>query len=183
VIILISVISKDSADGEFSRLKTRLMLHLKRHDKEVPGYIFVKDSESLQRFGQQQMSAPGAKAKLDTREFIQVKPEEVMQRKAEVGKARTLTGIKSKYEYVAFPSGKVGRKGGVGVRTIFFHTSIQVTWRRYPCCCPPCMVQLWDDCQAKELVGPMETVVQPGGSICTARKTGLAEDPILDSLF
>ena len=117
--ILIIVIFKDFADGEFSRLKTRLMLHLKRHDEKVPGYIFVKDSESLQRFGQQQMSAPGAKAKLDTREFIDVKPEEVMERKAEVAKARTLAGIKSKYEYVAFPSGKVGTNGGAGVRTFF----------------------------------------------------------------
>ena len=88
------------------------MLHLKRHLEGAPGYITVKDSESLQRFGQQQMTKPGAKAKLDTREFVNVKPEEFMQRRDEVGKARTLTGIKSKYEYVAFPSGQVSNTGG-----------------------------------------------------------------------
>ena len=50
--------------------------------------------------------------------------------------------------------------------------ALQVSWRRYPCCCPPCMVQLWENCQAKQLAGPMEIVVQPGERICTARETG-----------
>ena len=40
--------------------------------------------------------------------------------------------------------------------------AFQVMWRRYPCCCPACMAQQWDGCQAKALVGELETVVEPG---------------------
>ena len=83
------------------------MLHIKRHVEEMPDYIEVKDSRSLQRFGEQHMSVPGARAKLDRRVFIDIGPEEFKERKKVVGKAATLAGIQSKYEYVAFPSGQV----------------------------------------------------------------------------
>ncbi len=98
---------KDTADGEFSRVKTRLAMHLARHPEEQVGFIGLKDSKTFQQFGQQQMSLPGSRAKLDTREFIDMKPEEVLQRKEVVGKVKTLNGIKSTYHYICFPDGKV----------------------------------------------------------------------------
>ena len=100
-------IEQDSADGEFSQLKTRLGLHLKRHVEETEDYIEVTDSDSLQKFGEQQMSKPGAKAKIDNRVFFSANPQEFKDRKQAVGRTPTLAGIKSKFEYVAFPSGKV----------------------------------------------------------------------------
>ena len=99
--------TQDSADGEFSRVKTRLSMHLARHPEEQVGHIGVKDSRTFQQFGTQQMSTPGQKAKLDSREFIDLKPEEMKERKATVGQVKTLTGIQSKFFYVCLPDGKV----------------------------------------------------------------------------
>ena len=43
-----------------------------------------------------------------SQEFIDLKLEEVKERKQRIGtKVRTLSGIKSKYEYVCHPDGKV----------------------------------------------------------------------------
>ena len=56
------------------------------------------------------MTKPGEKAKLASREFIDLKPDVVKEAKERVGrKVRTLNGIKSKYEYVCCPDGKVGQ--------------------------------------------------------------------------
>lgn len=99
--------NKDTADGEFSRVKTRLAMHIKRHPEEQLGHIGVHDSESFQRFGAQQLSTPGRKAKLEKRIFIDLKPEEVLQRKRDVGEVGTLPGIKSRYEYICQPDGQV----------------------------------------------------------------------------
>ena len=96
-----------SADGEFSRAKTRLAMHVARHPEEQVGHIGVKDSATFQQFGQQQMSKPGEKAQLDTREFLNLLPEEIKERKASVGNVRKLSGIKSKFYYICFPDGKV----------------------------------------------------------------------------
>ena len=42
---------------------------------------------------------------------------------------------------------------------------VKVQWRMYPCSCIPCMTQTWEDCQAKTVVGELETVVQAGESM------------------
>lgn len=85
-------------------------MHIKRHPEEQVGFIGVRDSESFQRFGAQQMSTPGSKSKLDKRFFIDLKPEEVLERKRHVGAVGTLPGIKSKYEYICKPDGQVCNK-------------------------------------------------------------------------
>ena len=54
------------------------------------------------------MAKPCKKAKLVSREFIDLQPEEVKERKQRIStKVRTLLGIKSKYEYVCHSDGKV----------------------------------------------------------------------------
>ena len=73
------------------------------------GYVGVLNSDTLQNFGQQQMAQPGPRAKLETRTFIHLEPEEVLGRKEEVGQVKTLAGIKAKYEYICLPD----RKGDV----------------------------------------------------------------------
>ena len=98
---------QDSADGEFSRAKTRLSMHLARHPEEQVGHIGVKDSKTFQEFGTQQMSSPGEKAKLNSRVFLDLKAEEMLERKATVGQVKTLSGIQSKFFYVCLPDGKV----------------------------------------------------------------------------
>ena len=110
------------------------------------GYVGVLNSDTLQKFGQQQMAQPGPRAKLETRTFIHLEPEEVLGRKEEVGQVKTLAGIKSKYEYICLPDKKV-------------------MWRRYPCCCSACMSQGWEECMVPQLVGDLETVVPTGGNI------------------
>lgn len=70
-------------------------------------YICVKDSQSFQLFGTQQMSKPGSKAQLDCREFLDLLPQEMKERKDSVGQVETLHGIKSKFFYLCFPDGKV----------------------------------------------------------------------------
>ena len=122
------------------------MLHLVRHPEDEPGHITVHNSETFQQFGEQQLSQPGSKSKLSSRTFIDMKPEEVKERKEKVGKVKTLAGIMSKYHYVCFPDRKV-------------------MWRLFPCSCPACMTLKWTECEMTGLVGAMMTVVQAGSSL------------------
>ena len=145
--------TQDTADGEFSRVKTRLALHTVRHHEDNPGYIEVCDSESFKKFGEQQMSIPGPQSKLKFRKFFNMKPEEIMERKKKVQPVKTLAGIKSKYQYICLPNGKV-------------------MWRRYPCCCTSCLELCWDLCTASLLVGKLETVNDVGDLLYTSPKTG-----------
>ena len=85
-----------------------MAMHLDRHPEDQIGYVGIVDSPSFVKFGNQQMAKPCKKAKLVSREFIDLKPEEVKERKRRIGtKVRTLSGIKSKYEYVCHPDEKV----------------------------------------------------------------------------
>ena len=38
-------------------------------------------------------------------------------------------------------------------------------WCHYPCCCSSCLDERWHDCQEKDLVGNLETMVEPGFSL------------------
>ena len=88
-------------------MKTRHAMHVVRHPEDAVGHIGVKDSATFTKFGNQQMSIPGQISKLKSRTFLDLKPERVLARKAEVGKVTTLAGIKSKYQYVCSPDGQV----------------------------------------------------------------------------
>ena len=83
-------------------------MHLVWHPEEQVGYVGVLDSASFTKFGNQQMSKPSDRSRLVSREFIEIKPNVVKERKEMLGeKVHTLNGIKSKYEYVCCPNGKV----------------------------------------------------------------------------
>ena len=88
-------------------MKTRHAMHVVRHPEDAVGHIGVKDSATFTKFGNQQMSIPGQISKLKSRTFLDLKPERVLARKAEVGKVTTLAWIKSKYQYVCSPDGQV----------------------------------------------------------------------------
>ena len=128
-------------------------MHLVKHPEDQAGYISVTDSQSFQQFGQQQLAKPGPRSKLESRHFLDMKPEEVLERKREVGQVGTLAGISSKYQYVCKPDG-------------------EVLWRRYPCCCPACLNLRWQDCMVPELVGELETVVPQGMTLYTSVSAG-----------
>ena len=123
-------------------------MHRDRHPEDEIGHIDVHNSETFQRFGEQQLSKPGPRAKLSSRKFFDMKPNEVKERKKSVGQVRTLTGIKSKYQYICRPNG-------------------EVMWRRYPCSCPSCLDLRWEECEVPELVGELETVVTSGSTLYT----------------
>ena len=76
-------------------------MHIRRHPEEQVGYIGVLDSKTFQNFGQQQMSKPGDRAKLNTREFTDMRPEEVISKKNATLGVGTLHGIKSKFQYLS----------------------------------------------------------------------------------
>ena len=97
------------------------------------------------------MSKPASKSMLTTRQFIDMKPADVLERKEQVGDVATLSGIKSKYEYITMPDGSV-------------------KWRRLPCCCTACLELRWEQCLMAHLVGELETVVEPGASLYKAKK-------------
>ena len=108
IVLFFNNSDKDTADGDFSRVKTRLAMHFKRHLEDQVGYVDVKNSKTLAEFGNSQMAKPGPKAKLHSRTFIDMKAEEVLERKEEVGDVRKLAGIKARYEYICLPDGQVG---------------------------------------------------------------------------
>ena len=126
-------------------------MHRVRHPEDQLGYISVHNSETFQRFGEQQLSNPGPWAMLESRKFFDMKLEEVKERKREVGQVRTLAGIKTKYQYICLPDGKV-------------------MWRHYPCCCPSCLDLQWESCEVPQLVGKLETVMPPGSTLYTYSK-------------
>ena len=71
---------KDWKDGEFSRVKDKLYLHLKRHSSEDDGFEEVIDSASFQRFGEKFLSKPGKQAGIEKRTFAEITKEDIEQR-------------------------------------------------------------------------------------------------------
>ena len=96
------ILFQDTADGEFAVVKTALYRYMVRSDVNSPDYLEVKDSASLQQFGQRFLKTPGSRSQLKMREFIDLKPDEVLRRKAKVEDedSRTLAGISSKFQYI-----------------------------------------------------------------------------------
>ena len=90
---------------------------------------------------------------MESQQFFDMKPEEVLRRKDEVGPVRTLAGIKGKYEYICQPDG-------------------EVMWRKYPCCCHACLDLRWKECSVPELVEELETVVEQGRTLYSTRRAG-----------
>ena len=71
-----------------------------RSDVNSPTYLEVKDSATLPEFGKRNLSNPGSKSKLDTREFINLLPDEVISRKQDRPDSKTIAGISTKFQYV-----------------------------------------------------------------------------------
>ena len=82
-------------------VKTSLHRYMIKSDVEAPNYLEVKDSRTLQMYGQRFLAVPGPKTKLTERIFIDLNPQEVLDRKSIVSESSTLSGISSKFEYIA----------------------------------------------------------------------------------
>ena len=82
---IISLLSfQDWADGEFSRMKDMLALHLHRHSMEDEGYFEVQDSATFCQYAKKNMETPGPKSGIERRTFYDMKDETIKARSAEV---------------------------------------------------------------------------------------------------
>ena len=85
---------QDTADGEFSVVKTAIARYLKRSDKDSPYYIEVKDSSSVKKH----LSSPSSKTGIQARLFTNISPSVFLERKKE--SPDTIAGISKKYQYM-----------------------------------------------------------------------------------
>ena len=96
--------NKDTADGEFSVVKTALNQHLLRSDNSSSHYTEVKTSKQIKEFGEKHLSSPGTKAGIKERVFLDLLPDTILQKKEEDSKNpnqdKTLQGISSQYEII-----------------------------------------------------------------------------------
>lgn len=72
------------ADGEISRIKTKLIQHLHQHDRTQDGYFEVLDSATFCKFGQQYMSTPGKQSGTERRTFFELEDSSIKMRSSEV---------------------------------------------------------------------------------------------------
>ena len=95
------------------------------------------------RFGEKFLTSPGSKSGIKERRFKNLDRETVQDRISEKPQFKTLTGIKSVFQYICKSSG-------------------EVSWRKLPCFCTQCSNLRWDECLNKDLVGQLKVVVKPG---------------------
>ena len=99
---------KDTADGEFSVVKTAIARYLKRSNSSSPDYIEIKDSASVADFCVKHLSRPGSKTSINERQFHDIRPDVFLARRLEAAeKIKTMAGISTKFQYVCevFDSG------------------------------------------------------------------------------
>lgn len=130
-------------DGEFSRHKDALTIHLQRHNAEDADHIDVVNSETFVMFGEKYLSNPGPKSGIERRKFWDLKEELVNDRKSEKPAFKTLNGIKSQFQYICKTNG-------------------EVVWRRLPCFCDKCYNLEWDQCSNMDVVGKLKVVIKEG---------------------
>ena len=135
--------NKDEVDGEFSRFKDAITLNLSRHNPDDESHIEVLNSESFVKFGQQKLSCPGPKSSISERKFYDLKKSTVEERKSEKPSFKTLSGIKSVFQYICKSSG-------------------EVMWRKLPCFCQLCSNRMWESCRNSDVVGKLKVVVKSG---------------------
>ena len=149
---------QDTADGEFAVVKTALNNNLLRADSSADGYCEVKTSKQIVDFGNRHLGTPRAGADLRKRIFCDLPPDTVLRRK-ELDKedplnSKTVSGISNIYEIICQVS-KTDNYKNSGLPS---QADGNVLWRRFPCFCPPCQYNQWQDCQNKDIVGKVENV-------------------------
>ena len=118
-------------------------MHLNRHNPDDPGYVEVADSSSFKEFGEKHLTKPGPKSGIKQRKFMDLKAESVKERIDEKPAFKTLSGIKSVFQYVCKEDG-------------------ETIWRKLPCFCGFCGNFEWDKCTSVETVGRFKIVVKAG---------------------
>ena len=101
------------------------------------------DSQSFKRFGDKYLSTPGPKSGIEERKFYDLRKEAVTDRIAEKPKFKTLTGIKSVFQYICKTTG-------------------EFLWRKLPCYCERCSNLDWEHCENSDIVGKFKIVIKPG---------------------
>lgn len=142
-------------DGEFSRVKDKLYIHLKRHDSEADDYEEVVDSPTFGRFGKKYLAKPSKQSGIEKRTFVDLKKEDIEEREDEVNivfiiilhnnlwqdeGVKSLTGISGIFQYICKPNG-------------------EVLWRKLPCFCSQCNNMEWEKCLNKDIVGGLKLIL------------------------
>ena len=76
--------NKDRADGEISRAKDKLKLHLIRQSADSDDWIEVKDSQSFCKFGEKYLAKPGPRSGIEKRLFYDLNKATVALQRDEV---------------------------------------------------------------------------------------------------
>ena len=126
-----------------------------RSDINSPTYLEVKDSATLQEYGKRNLSTPGSKSKLNTREFIDLLPVEVLARKEARPDSKTIAGISTKFEYVCKVINIISLNC---VNFDIIKVDGTLWWRRFPCFCFACAKQDWKHCSEQNIVGELVSV-------------------------
>jgi hypothetical protein len=99
--LVLKIIIKDTADGEFSVVKTAIARYLKKSNSAAADFVEIKDSASVVAFGTKHLSKPSPKSGIQERVFHDIRPEIFLQRKSSaLDKVKTLAGISTRYQYV-----------------------------------------------------------------------------------
>ena len=92
---------QDTADAEFSVIKTAIARYLARSNSAAPDYIEVKDSSSVVQFLTKHLSKPSTRSEIQARIFTDIKPAVFLKRKEDaLDKVKTLAGISTRYQYI-----------------------------------------------------------------------------------
>ena len=95
---------EDTADGEFSVVKTALINNLLRSDSSAPNFQEIRTSKQIVSFGNQHLANPRASAELKKRIFTDLPAETVLGRKnldkEDPSDGKTIAGISNVYEII-----------------------------------------------------------------------------------
>ena len=116
---------------------------MNRHNPEESDYIEVLDSATFKLFGEKHLATPGPKAGIEKRVFYDLKEETVKERIDQKPSFKTLSGIKSVFQYICKENG-------------------EVLWRKLPCFCKNCANLDWNNCACVEIVGKCKVVIKAG---------------------
>ena len=92
---------KDTADGEFSVVKTAIARYLVRSSEADEDYIEIKNSETVIKFLTKHLSKPSSRSGINERIFMNIHPDVFLQRNEEAPETvKSLAGISTKFQYV-----------------------------------------------------------------------------------
>ena len=145
-------------------MKSALNNNLLRADSSAPDFQEVRTSQQIVDFGNRHLGTPRAGAEL----FSDLSPATVLMRKdidkEDPNDSKTVKGISNVYEIICQVRKTekceyfVNSESKPNTQNCSFQADATVLWRRFPCFCPPCQHNQWQDCQNIDIVGKVNIV-------------------------